>query len=161
MDWHLVLGIFFRWLHLATAATAVGAVFFMRIIVPPAMAKIDPPTAAQAAGAMRRGLKMTIHICIVLFLGSGVYNLINAMQKYDAPGVKPLGDILIGIHLLLALGVFALALILLAGPKAPRWAARGMTINLILLFAAIAAASSVKWVREHPRLPPPPELRGK
>jgi len=152
MHWTMIWGIVFRWLHVATAATVVGAVFFVRVVVPGGLRGLDEASARQAMLNLRRGLKLLIHVGIALLLISGTFNFVTGRHKYAAPGVAPLGQILIGTHLLLALVVFALALLILSGGQPPRWGRKAMTIKLILLFLTIGAASSVKWICEHPSL---------
>jgi uncharacterized membrane protein len=151
MDWQLILGIIFRWVHVSAAATVVGAIFFARVVVPGSLAQLDEPSAQTALLKMRRGLKLIVHVCITLFLISGIYNVVTGWPKYSKPGVAPLGQMLIGTHMLLALVVIVLALLILSGPQPPRWARKAMTVSLLLLFLTIAAASSVKWICDHPR----------
>src|ERR1700683_4587425 len=80
--------ILFRWLHVATACVAVGAVFFMRLVVPAAMSQLEPAVRKQTLLRLRRGLKLVIHPCILLFLISGIYNVVTGWSKYTAPGAK-------------------------------------------------------------------------
>jgi hypothetical protein len=58
---HVALVIFFRWLHVIPACVAIGAVFFMRILVPRGLATLDPVPRKAAFLQLRRGLKMVIH----------------------------------------------------------------------------------------------------
>jgi hypothetical protein len=62
------------------------------------------------------------------------------------PGV---GHGLFGIHLLLALTAFTIALWLLAGAQPPVNHKTWMAINLTILLLTIAAASVLKYAREH------------
>jgi uncharacterized membrane protein len=147
MDLTAALGIFFRWLHVTTAAVAVGSVFFMRIAVPGALAELAPELREQTRLRLRRRLKMIIHPCILFFLISGIYNAYKAWPGYQAtPGFLHI----ILTHIVLASIVFVLALIILAGSKPPAWAHTAMAINLVLLFLAIAMGSTLKWLRDHP-----------
>jgi uncharacterized membrane protein len=160
MDWTMFWGIVFRWLHIAAAATAVGAVFFVRAVVPGTLGQLDEPSARKAMLKIRRGLKRIVHVSIALLLISGTFNFVSGRHKYAAPGVAPVGQMLIGTHILLALMGFTLALLILSGPQPARWARKAMTINLVLLFVTIAAASSVKWFCEHHPLPARSTVRG-
>jgi uncharacterized membrane protein len=139
--------IFFRWVHIATACVAVGGVFFIRIIIPIALRSLEAEAAQTVLLRTRRVFKMVIHTSILLFLISGTYNAVMNWSKYDAMG--PTGHSLFGIHLLLALIVFGVSLWLLMGkdlkPNHLKW----MAINLGLMFLAIAAASVLKYAREH------------
>ncbi len=147
MGWHAALAIFFRWLHLAAACVAVGGAFFVRVVFPRGQKELDQATARSVLILTRRAFKMVIHTCILLLLISGTYNAVLNWPGYTAAG-PGLGHGLFGLHLLLALSVFAIALWLLAGEPKPthrQW----LTVNLVLMFLTIAAASTVKFVREH------------
>jgi uncharacterized membrane protein len=142
----VAIDIFFRWLHIVTACVALGGVFFMVVVLPIGLRSLDAVVRDEVRLRFRRVFKIVIHACILFFLISGLYNAIINWPAYKA-GV-PLTHALLGAHILLALIVFAVALVLLAG-KLPRRGARGwMAINLILLLTTVAAASSLKWARE-------------
>jgi uncharacterized membrane protein len=142
----VALGIFFRWLHVITARLAVGGIFFMVVVLPVGLHSLDGVVRDEVGLRFRRVFKIVIHACILLFLISGIYNAIANWPAYKA-GV-PMTHALLGVHVLLALIVFAIALVMLAG-RSPRRGARGwMGFNLVLLFLVVAAASSLKWARE-------------
>lgn len=146
-----ILIIFFRWVHLATACVAVGGVFFIRIVLPIALRSLDGGANADAVRTIllrtRRVFKMVIHTCILLFLISGTYNAVMNWSKYNAMG--PTGHSLFGIHVLLALIVFGIVLWLLMGKELRPGHLKWMAINLGLMFLTIAAASVLKYAREH------------
>jgi uncharacterized membrane protein len=150
-----VLVILFRWLHVATACVAVGGVFFVRIILPAGLAVLPSDSAKAAFLRTRAIFKRVIHTCIFLLLISGTYNAVRNWPAYTAMG-PGIGHGLFGIHLLLALVVFGIALWLLAGKEPPvnhrKWAA----VNLTLLLLAVAAASTLKYAREHAAKSPAP-----
>src|SRR4051795_11982683 len=148
MDAHAILVIFFRWLHVATACVALGGVFFIRVVFPIGLKVLEPEPARQMLLSTRRAFKMVVHGCILLLLISGTYNAIQNWQGYTAAG-PGVGHGLFGVHLLLALTVFGIALWLLAGAEPPAHHKKWMGFNLVLLFLAIAAASTLKYVREH------------
>ncbi len=80
---------------------------------------------------------------ILLFLISGIYNAVRNWHTYNQwPGIT---HGLFGLHLLLALTVFIIWLILLAGPRPIQIHARWMMINIVLLFVTVAVASTLKW----------------
>ncbi len=144
--------VFFRWLHLTTACIAVGGVFFLRIIFPIGLKALDADNARAMLLRTRRVFKMVIHTCILFLLISGTYNATMNWGKYTAMS-GGLGHALFGVHLLLALIVFGIALWLLMGkepkPDHLRWPA----INLGLMFLTIAAASVLKYARENSTKP--------
>jgi uncharacterized membrane protein len=147
MDLHAATVVFFRWLHLAAACVAVGGAFFVRFVFTQGQKELDAQTAADVLIRTRRAFKMVIHSCILLLVISGSYNAVLNWPAYTAAG-PGLGHGLFGLHLLLALLVFAIALWLLAGEPKPthrKW----LTVNVVLMFLTIAAASTVKFAREH------------
>jgi uncharacterized membrane protein len=148
MDPHAILVIFFRWLHVATACIAVGGVFFIRVIFPIGLKSLDSEPARKMLLSTRRAFKMVVHSAILLLLISGTYNAVQNWPGYTraGPGV---GHGLFGVHLLLALIVFGIALWLLTGPEPPVNHKSWMGVNVVLLLLAIAAASTLKYVREH------------
>ena len=105
-----VLAILSRWLHLATAAVAVGGVFYARIVVPIAVRSLpaDDPGVTQLLRRARRAFKIVIHSSILFLLVSGTYNAVLNWPAYTrmGPGV---GHGLFGLHLLLGLTVFEAA----------------------------------------------------
>jgi uncharacterized membrane protein len=148
MGAHAILVIFFRWLHVATACVAVGGVFFIRVVFPIGLKSLDGEHARAMLLRTRRAFKMVVHSSILLLLISGTYNAVQNWPGYTAAG-PGIGHGLFGVHLLLALIVFGVALWLLAGPEPPVNHQTWMGFNLILLLLAIAAASTLKYVREH------------
>lgn len=148
------IDIFFRWLHVVTACVVFGSAFFMRILLPIGLRGLDPEVREATFLRLRGAFKMVVHSGIALFLISGIYNTLRNWHTYNQwPGVT---HGLFGLHLLLALTIFTISLILLAGSKPIQGHARWMKINIILLFLAVAVASTLKWAREyahdHPRM---------
>ena len=82
MDLHDIAGVFFRWMHVISAAGAIGAVIFMRLVVPSALAELDETTRDQVFLKLRRGLKRIIHPAIGLLLISGIYNALANWPGY-------------------------------------------------------------------------------
>ena len=148
--------IFFRWLHVATACVALGGVFFMQIVFPIGLKTLDAESAHQMLLGTRRAFKRVIHPCILFLLVSGTYNAVLNWHAYTAAG-PGLGHGLFGVHLLLALIVFAIALWLLAGAEPRSDHKKWLGVNLILMLLAVAAASTLKYVREHPSKPQTPD----
>lgn len=146
MNLDAALIIFFRWLHIITACIAVGGVFFMRIVLPLGIISLDPEPRQAVFLRCRRIFKMVIHPAILLFLISGIYNTFKVWDQYkQTPGLT---HGLWGMHVLLALIVFGIALVLLAGKEPPKSYKAWMTGNLVLLMFIVAAASTLKYIRE-------------
>jgi uncharacterized membrane protein len=147
--------IFFRWLHIATACVAVGGVFFVRVVFPIGLKALDAESARAMLLRSRRAFKRVIHPCILFLLVSGTYNAVVNWPGYTAVG-PGLGHGLFGLHLLLGLIIFGIALWLLAGAEPPPNHKKWMAVNLVLMLLAIAVASTLKFVREHPPKPETP-----
>jgi uncharacterized membrane protein len=144
---HVALAIFFRWLHIVSACVAIGAVFFMRILVPRGLATLDPVPRKAAFLQLRRGLKMVIHSAILFLIVSGIYNSWLNWDAYNQIG--PVAQPLWGTHVLLALIIFTIALYVLAGVEPPGGHAKWMAVNLVLMAALLAVAATLKYAREH------------
>src|SRR5688572_33026509 len=122
------LGVLSRWFHVVTACIALGGVFFMRIVLPIGLRTLDPDAQKQTFLRCRRVFKMVIHTAILLFLLTGTYNAIRTWPQYDA--IKGLGHALFGMHVLLALIVFGIALYVTIGDEPPKSHRGLMALNL-------------------------------
>jgi uncharacterized membrane protein len=145
-----LLAVLFRWLHLATAAVAVGGVFYARIVVPIALrgGLGDDPAVRPVVLRARRVFKIVTHSCILFLLVSGTYNATLNWAVYTrmGPGV---GHSLFGMHLLLGLTALGLLLwqMIKAEPPADHLTWMGVVLGLMLL--TIAFGSVLKYGREH------------
>lgn len=149
--------IFFRWLHVVTACVVFGCAFFMRVLLPIGLRSLDADAREATFLRLRRAFKVVVHPGILLFLISGIYNAVRNWHTYNQwPGIT---HGLFGLHLLLALTIFTISIILLAGPKPIPGHAKWMKINIVLFFLTVAFASTLKWAREyahdHPRIDRP------
>jgi uncharacterized membrane protein len=141
-----ILAILSRWIHVISACLAVGGVFFARFVLPSGLRILDEETGKNVHLKIRRTFKMVIHSAILLLLITGIYNSYLAWDKYslDSALLHPLW----GTHILLALIAFAIALYVLAGPLPPKSHRKLMAVNFVVLIAAVAVASTLKWARE-------------
>lgn len=141
-----------RWLHVIAACLLVGATFFAAFILPTATRTLETATAAPVASRSRRGFKMLVHVCILLVLGSGTYNLIVNRDAYHQ--TLPLSHALLGTHVLLALAVFTILLVALSGREQRRGEQKWLALTVVVLLLTVLLASGLKYVREHPRHQP-------
>jgi uncharacterized membrane protein len=149
--------VLFRWIHITTACVAVGGVFFICVVFPIGLAALEADAARAMFLRTRWVFKMVVHTCILLLLVSGTFNAWTNWPKYTAMSAG-LGHSLFGVHLLLALIVFTIALWVLAGKEPPKNHLAWMAVNLGLMLLTIAAASVLKYAREtstKPATPPP------
>ena len=141
MDTQLTLDVIFRFVHVATAITLVGGSVFMLMVLTPAAKQISDEEHQKLATEIGRSWKRFVHIGVVLFLLSGFYNFsrIAPMHKGDA-----LYHALVGIKILLALGVFFIASVLVGRSPAfegmrqnrPKW------LKIIVILATVIVGIS-------------------
>lgn len=107
VDWHFVLQLVSRFLHLLSAIILVGGLFYMRSILFPA--------GAEACYAGRRAVwARWVGLVTFLLLVTGIYNLLSIVNQAKAAGepLDPTYHALIGIKVLLALGVMFIVAVL-------------------------------------------------
>lgn len=137
------LPLLMRWMHILAAIIAVGGSFFMRLVLMPSVkAALSDETHQQLRDALIPRWRRVVHTCIALFLISGFYNYLVVTRPLHAD--QPIYHALFGIKFLLALAVFALAIVLTssggwAAPfkaKAPAWL--GLLVALALAVVLIS-----------------------
>src|SRR6266700_8314835 len=107
------LNIFMRFLHIISAITLLGGVLAWRFGAIPATAALASETRAKVGDAIASAWRPFVISAVTGLLISGTYNFLNKT------GLTPAYHAVIGIKLLLALHVFAVA-ILAALPNNPR-----------------------------------------
>jgi uncharacterized membrane protein len=142
----IALVILSRWIHIVCACVALGGVFFTYAVLPAGLNILPPDLRQNVELKIRRVFKMVMHTVILLLLLSGTYNTIVAWPKYDLD--PPLLHPLWGTHLLLGLVAITIALYLLAGKTIKKSNRKWLAVNLIVLLATVAVASTLKWARD-------------
>jgi putative copper export protein len=132
------LGMIMRWLHLSSVATLIGGILYGRLVMLPSSAAVAPDAREALADRAAMTFRPWVLAAICGLVCSGVYNILTH------PGHRPTYHVLFGIKLLLALHVFALAL-LIARPGNPR-RARMMTGAAISGLAIIAIAAYLRQI---------------
>jgi cytochrome c oxidase assembly factor CtaG len=140
-----------------TACVLVGGIVFMRLILPLGLATLDPVPQKEVYLRFRRAFKIVVHSAILLLLISGIYNAWRNWDWYSQAEARPWAHALFGLHILLGVSAFALALVLTAGPQPPRWHRTGMAVGVGLAVLIVAAGAGVKWAREKAMVAPSPE----
>ena len=154
---HMFLVVLFRWLHVFSAAVAIGGVFAMRFILPVGLNVIDPEQRHAVFLKCRRIFKLTIHPCILFLLLSGIYNTWSNWNAYRT--TVPWSHAMWGPHVILALTVIGIWLYVLAGKEPPRSYRGFMTASFVLLIFIVLAAGLTKYVRGHPQQFSPPQAK--
>ena len=122
-----VLGVFFRWLHIASVVTLIGGVFYARRAAAP-VAPAFRPVAYSAMGGI---------------LISGFYNYLTK------PFYPPMYHMLIGIKLLLVLHVIAVTALLwkpgVEDAKRKRWMTGIISSGAVILLIS----AYLRWISMH------------
>jgi uncharacterized membrane protein len=130
--------VLFRWIHIASMATLVGGILYARLVMMGSTGTLAPDAQEafqqQAAGRYRP----LVFAAITGLVLSGIYNL------YTNTGHTAKYHMLLGIKLMLALHVFAVAL-LITQPKNPR-RARMMTGVIISGLTIIAISAYLRRI---------------
>jgi uncharacterized membrane protein len=128
-----VLFVLMRWLHFASMATLVGGIIYGRLVMTSSIGALAADARDSFEGRAARAYRPLVLASVIGLIASGTYNLLTN------PGHTPKYHMLLGIKLMLALHVFAVAF-LVTQPKNPR-RARMMTGTLIsgLIILAISA----------------------
>ena len=101
-----ILDVISRIVHIATAITLVGGSVFTLLVLMPSARQLSEDAHQRLSTAIGQRWKWFVHLGIVLFLVSGLYNYIRAIPQHDGDALY---HALLGTKMLLALGVFFLA----------------------------------------------------
>lgn len=143
MDAAALIELLSRWVHVGTAIVLLGGSIFLRYVVMPSAQALPEAEHNQFRERMMARWKRIVMIGIALLLLTGFYNYIGVDR------VKPPRyDMLMGIKILLALGVFFLASALtgrsagLAGIR--HNSARWLAVLIALAAGTVAIAGYLK-----------------
>jgi len=126
----------------------------MRVVLPGALMRLEEPNRTGTLVRVRRRFKLVIHTSILLLVVSGIYNSTGNWGAYAR--FRPLSDELWGGHVALAVLIFTIALVLLAGRLPPRRHKGWTIIILALMGITLAVAATLKYERESHTLFAPP-----
>lgn len=144
----IVLPLIMRWIHIGSAITVVGGTVFMLFVLLPAAREILHEEHLKLRAAVLRRWKWFVHAGIGLFLVSGLYNYIIVMAPLHKGDGLYHG--LMGLKMLLALGVFGLAEVLVGrsklAEKLRQNAAKFLTINLVLALIIVMLSGFLKSI---------------
>jgi uncharacterized membrane protein len=123
-----------RWLHLLSAILMLGGAVFMRfILLPAASSTLDADTHDRLRAAILPRWRRAIMVYVTLFLVSGFYNFF--MVGLPAHRQDPLYHALFGIKFLVAMAVFAIAMMLVG--KKQRFGANAPAVAAIMIALAV------------------------
>ena len=133
-----VLGVIMRWLHYSSLTTLIGGILYGRLVMVPASAVLAQDAREAQADRAAVAFRPFVLAAICGLVFSGVFNILTH------PGHRPIYQVLLGVKLLLALHVFAVAL-LIAQAGHPR-RTRMMTGAAISGLAIIAIAAYLQHI---------------
>jgi uncharacterized membrane protein len=108
-----ILTALMRWVHISSAVTLIGGIFYARFIMLPAAAALSPDARATLDEHAATRFRPVMYAAMAGLLIAGTYRLLSS------PGHSSLYHALFGVKILLALHVFAVA-ILTGAPHNPR-----------------------------------------
>jgi uncharacterized membrane protein len=150
MDGTFVLDVISRITHVTTAIVLVGGSIFSVLVLQPSVAGLaDEAREGFLVGIISRWKKW-VHLGILLFLVSGLYNYVRAIGDHKGDSLY---HALLGTKMLLALAVFFLASALVGrsqGLKRFRESRRFWTTAMVLIALVIVGISGFVKVRGKP-----------
>ncbi|TWU42390.1 hypothetical protein [Novipirellula artificiosorum] len=135
------LDVLSRIVHVGTAITLVGGSAFMLFVLMPAAKQINDGEHQRLSRLVIGRWKRFVHVGILLFLLSGIYNYCRAFSKHEGDGIY---HGLIGVKILVALAIFFLASALVGSSTKLEGIRknRAKWLGLMVLLAAIVVAIS-------------------
>lgn len=146
MTLHATIALLSRWLHMMAAVAAVGGTLFVVMALLPAAREHPAP---ELLAAVQRRFKRLVHAAIGLLLLTGLYNYLVVslprVRQWESASARGLYHGLMGVKIVLALVLFALALLLLKPVpamqvKRERW----LLLNLVLGSAIVLIGSVLR-----------------
>jgi len=140
-----IVFVLMRWLHIGSAALAVGGLAMIVLCAGPARSLVEHPDAKGAVRRIDSRLRWVFALAVFGLLVSGVYQWVVFGQAYQEAGTAAL--VLLSIKVLLATTFFAslwaFGVESMAHPKAKPW----RLVNLLLGVAVLLLAGVLRYVR--------------
>ncbi len=140
----MALALAMRWVHIVSVATILGGFLALRFGFYPAVASLPAPAREQAGPAVAARFRGLLYTVVGAALLSGIYNYLTK------PSYPPGYHMWIGIKILLALHIFASAILYgLPGTeesKRPRLAMNIIVSGLII----VLISGWLRWLTLHP-----------
>ncbi len=108
-----ILTVIMRWLHISSMATLIGGILYGRLVVAPSIATLSADAQEAFSDKAASHFRPLVIASMIGLILSGVFKLLSS------PGHRFVYEMLFGVKMLLALHVFAVA-ILIVKPHNPR-----------------------------------------
>lgn len=128
------LSVIMRWLHITSMATLIGGMLYGRLVAAPASESLASDARDALGEHSATAQRPLVYGAIAGLLISGVYNILTH------PGHSPRYHMLLGIKLLLALHVFAVAMLIVRPHNQRR---KRMMTGVVISGLAIILISAV------------------
>ena len=153
---NVVTQVIFRWMLIGPAIVMIGGTVFMLFVLLPAAREISNEEHLKLRAAVLRRWKFIVHGGIAFFLVSGFFNYLFVMAPlHKGDGLY---HALMGTKILLAMGVFGLAEIMVGrsklADKLRQNSTKFLAINLTLAVIILMLSGFLK-VRPIPPAPAP------
>ena len=153
---NVVLQVIFRWMHIGPAIVLIGGTVFMLFVLLPAAREISDAEHLKLRAAVLKRWKNFVHGGIAFFLVSGIFNYVYVMApEHKGDGLY---HALMGVKMLLALGVFGLAEIMVGrsklADKLRQNSSKFLAINLTLAVIVLMLSGILKTRGVPPQVTP-------
>jgi uncharacterized membrane protein len=108
-----ILSALIRWVHISSVVTLIGGILYSRFVMTPAAGSLSPDAQRALDASAAAHFRPVVFAALAGLVLSGLYNYLAK------PGHSSTYHMLFGVKILLALHVFAVA-ILIAAPRNPR-----------------------------------------
>lgn len=101
-----------RWLHILSAALAIGVPIYARFVLMPAMSVLDEEPRSRLKEALARRWRVIVYVLITIFLATGFYNFLGPhahWRQFEALDLRRRYHLYFGIKLVVALVMFFLS----------------------------------------------------
>ncbi len=143
-----------RWLHVLSAITMVGGIFYVRFAVVPMLESLPEDQRESVGAALRRGWMKFVMISILLLLATGLTNMMLVPMHNDLPEGSNYG-MLVGIKFLLALPVFYIvSLINGRSANAEKFRQKSrlwLNVAVVLCVAIVLLAGYLRFIPRTPK----------
>lgn len=148
------LNLVLRWLHVLSAITIVGSVFYVRYAVLPTLASLTEKEREVVGTGLRKNWAKFLMVAIFLLLATGIANMILIPRYNKFPEGANYG-MLVGIKFMLALPVFYIVSLLngrSAGAAKFREKSRfWLDVAIVLCVAIVVLAGYLRFIPRTPK----------